>query len=350
MPDKKRLIEVTAYDPQWVARYREEAAVLRSLFGEEVTAIHHVGSTSIPEIPAKPVIDILLEVRDIDTVDQYNDPMRELGYVPRGEYGLPRRRYFPKIEAGKHTYHVHTWQSADPSSERHISFRDYLIAHPTTSKAYGSLKKALAEEYANDAEGYMDGKNDFIQETERRAIAWRRAVRAQTIETERLALLPLNPAQLSHYLYRPAQLEAALQLTLSRRSPSDPVRRAIRSKIRKTSDASLATLLWNTYWLVAGHDGALGAGLIGFKGAPDANGMVEIGYGIDPDARGLGYATEAAAALVGWALSQPGCAAVAAETEKSNEPSIRVLEKVGFDMVRETEDMYCWIMAAKSKP
>ncbi len=348
MPNSKHQVEVIAYNPQWVAQFRQEAAVLHAIFGEQAVAIHHIGSTSIPGLSAKPIVDILLEVRAIEAVHLYDEQMREFGYEPRGEYGLPRRRYFPKIENGQHISHVHTWQTSDLEIERHISFRDYLISHPETRKAYSLLKEELATQFADDKESYMDGKHAFCQKTERRAVAWNQEIRAQKIQTERLTLLPLNPAQLGHYLNRPSQLEAALHLDLSRSVLADPVPRAIRTKLRNTGGAALEQLLWNTYWLVIVRDESFGAGLIGFKGAPEPDGTVEIGYGIDPDVRRQGYATEAVKALINWALVRPGCQAVTAFTEKDNTASIRVLEKLGVSLARETEEELCWIVTTTS--
>ena len=75
----KRVVEVVPYDPGWIGLFEGEAELLRSVFGREVVAIHHIGSTSIPGMTAKPIIDVLLEVRDIERVDAYNEPMGRLG-------------------------------------------------------------------------------------------------------------------------------------------------------------------------------------------------------------------------------------------------------------------------------
>ena len=343
MSNNTRRIEVRPYDPRWTTLYRSEADILQTLFGPEVVALHHIGSTSVPGLPAKPTIDILLEVHDIDAIDGYNDRMRALGYEPRGEYGLPRRRYFPKIVAGEHQFHVHTWQTGDLEIERHVAFRDYLIAYPYVADAYGGLKQELAARFADDRQKYMDGKHNFCQDVEATAVTWHRSIRAQTIRTERITLLPLNPAELWHYLARPNQLEAALRVPVSRSILVEPVPHAIRAKVRNTKGASVERILWNTYWLIIIDRDPFGAGLIGFKGVPDENGEVELGYGIDSQVRRQGYVTEANRALVEWALAQPACQAVTAFTEKDNAASIRVLEKSGFSLARETSDELCWV-------
>ena len=342
MTTREKPVEVVTYDPQWITRFRVEAERLRMLFGPEVLAIHHIGSTAVPGITAKPIIDILLEVRDIDRIDSYNGRMRALGYDPRGAYGLPRRRYFPRVENGSHTFHVHTWQHGDSEIARHLAFRDYMIAHPDEALAYGRLKQELVERFAGDKEQYIAGKDAYCQEIEQRALAWRTAIREAALQTARMQLLPLNAAELWQYLSRPSQLEAALGLRLSRATLTETVINAIRTKLHYLAGADLARLLWQTYWLMIIEDRAFGAGFIGFKGSPDATGAVEIGYGVDPEVRSQGYTTEAARALVTWALAQPGVTAVTAWTRQDNLASARVLEKLGMHLVRAEKDTLAW--------
>ncbi len=167
-----RQIEVVAYDPSWPQRFSAEADQLRAVFGAEVVAIHHIGSTSVPGLAAKPIIDILLEVADIERVDAHNDAMRALGYDPRGELGLPRRRYFPKTIDGVRLVHVHTWQTGDPEIDRHLAVRDYLRAHPAEADAYGQLKQRVSAEVAGDSERYVAGKDAYVVALQARAVTW----------------------------------------------------------------------------------------------------------------------------------------------------------------------------------
>ncbi len=170
-----RRVEVVAYDPAWPVLFEREAAVLREVFGAEVVAIHHMGSTAVSGLRAKPIVDILLVVRDIERVDAFNPQLIALGYEPRGEYGLPRRRYLPKTVDGVRVVQVHTWQDGDEEVERHLAFRDYMRAHPDAAAEYGALKTALAAQFADEREKYIDGKDAFVREMEQRALAWRRA-------------------------------------------------------------------------------------------------------------------------------------------------------------------------------
>lgn len=143
---------------------------MRDALGENVLAIHHIGSTSIPGIYAKPVIDMLVEVKEIDEVDRYSDAMKALGYEVMGEFGIEGRRYFRKDnDDGIRTHQVHTFGAGSPQITRHLAFRDYMIAHPEDARAYSELKRKLAEEHAENAELYMDGKDEFIKEIDRRA-------------------------------------------------------------------------------------------------------------------------------------------------------------------------------------
>jgi GrpB-like predicted nucleotidyltransferase (UPF0157 family) len=167
-----RTVEVVAHDSAWAGQFRVEAALLARLFGTEVIAIHHIGSTAIPGIKAKPILDFLVEVSNIAHIDDYNLAMTRLGYQPKGELGIPGRRYFSKDTAGVRSHHVHAFERGNPEIERHILFVDFLIAHPARARAYSELKEILAVRYRNDPYAYNDAKATFIQEIDREAVAW----------------------------------------------------------------------------------------------------------------------------------------------------------------------------------
>jgi GrpB-like predicted nucleotidyltransferase (UPF0157 family) len=168
-----RNIIVVLYNPDWPVQFQAEAAKITAIFGQELLAIHHIGSTSVPDLSAKPIIDIMPVVRDIEQVDAFNPAMIELGYEPRGEYGIPGRRYFSKGDDASRTHHVHAFALDSPEVDRHLDFRDYLIAHPETAKYYATLKAELARQFPNDIFGYMAGKDGFIKETLLKAQQWR---------------------------------------------------------------------------------------------------------------------------------------------------------------------------------
>ena len=167
-----RVVEVVPNNPAWTDQFQAEAKKLVVVFGPEAAAIHHIGSTAIPGIQAKPIIDILLEVKNIDRIDDFNDDMRECGYIPRGEFGIPGRRYFVRAVATIHTHHVHAFQTGHPEIARHLNFRDYLRAHPVEAQAYSHLKEGLAQNFPTDPEGYTNAKSEFIQAIDEKAKAW----------------------------------------------------------------------------------------------------------------------------------------------------------------------------------
>jgi hypothetical protein len=162
------------------------------------------------------------------------------------------------------------------------------------------------------------------------------------IHTERLRLIALTLGQLQICLDAPGCLEGELEVALSPNLVSEPVRQASRIKLDKMSVVPAEVHPWYTYWLLVIAGENLGAGLAGFKGEPNGEGEVEIGYGIDSAHRNRGYTTEAVRALIAWALAQPTCRSVVAETRKGNGASGRVLAKVGMRVYRETADMQYW--------
>jgi GrpB-like predicted nucleotidyltransferase (UPF0157 family) len=169
-----RKVEVVPHNPHWRDAFEAEAKHVATALGENVVAIHHIGSTAIPNIYAKPIIDLLVEVRDITEVDGQSSAMESLGYEVMGEYGIPGRRYFRKdSQEGIRTHHIHAFETGSAEVVRHLAFRDYMIAHPVDAQRYSELKRKLAEEHPQSLEGYMDGKDGFIKEMNRRAARWR---------------------------------------------------------------------------------------------------------------------------------------------------------------------------------
>jgi GrpB-like predicted nucleotidyltransferase (UPF0157 family) len=174
MQPAPRPIEVVPYDPRWPEAFAVEAPRLKDAIGENVVAIHHVGSTAVPGLCAKPIIDILVEVNDIEAVDAQNERMRQLGYEVRGEWGFSGRRYFVKREGSRRTHHVHVYQTGHPEIESACAFRDYLRAHPAQAREYGCLKQRLAQQSRLAGQGYQEAKAGFVERMVKAALAWRR--------------------------------------------------------------------------------------------------------------------------------------------------------------------------------
>lgn len=169
-----RKVEVVPHDPKWREAFEVESKRVTDALGENVVAIHHIGSTAIPGIYAKPIIDLLVEVKDIVKVDGPSSSMESLGYEVMGEFGIPGRRYFRKnSQEGVRTHHIHTFKVGSEQVERHLAFRDYIITHPEDTQRYSELKRRLAREYPTDIDGYMNGKDGFIREMDKKAAQWR---------------------------------------------------------------------------------------------------------------------------------------------------------------------------------
>lgn len=169
---KQQIIEVLPYDRRWIDQFEDEKALLVPVFGDNCLDLHHIGSTAIPCMSAKPTIDMLLVVHNIHRVDSCNAHLHELGYEAWGEYGIAGRRFFLKGNE-KRTHHLHVFEANNHYAiDRHLSFRDYLIAHPEEAAAYEALKIALATEFRCNRRGYFLGKEAQVKAIEQRAMQW----------------------------------------------------------------------------------------------------------------------------------------------------------------------------------
>jgi GrpB-like predicted nucleotidyltransferase (UPF0157 family) len=155
-------IEVVDYDPSWPRRYEEERDRIAAALGDAVVAIEHVGGTAVPGLPAKPVIDIMVGVPDIERAGQAVAGLINLGYqyVPELESQLPERRYFRR--GTPETHHVHMVTMGSDFWEEHVLFRDYLRSNPKAAEEYGKLKRGLANRFRFDRDAYRAGKVPFI--------------------------------------------------------------------------------------------------------------------------------------------------------------------------------------------
>ena len=168
-----RRMTVVAYRREWPGEYEAEVLLLRQALGDEIVRTHHIGSTAVPGLAAKPIIDILLEVRSVERLDAPAQAMEELGYLPRGELGIPWRRHYPKGSDDR-THHVHAFAEGDPHIEEHIAFRDYLRTHPSTAEGYADGKQCAARIYALNPEEYVAFKHDFMEQLVHHAVHWLR--------------------------------------------------------------------------------------------------------------------------------------------------------------------------------
>ncbi len=169
-----RKVVVIPHDPSWTEQYKQEAARLTAVFEPILLDIQHIGSTAIPGILAKPIIDIIIVVTEIAAVAPLMVAMENLDYHSKGEYGIPGRHYFYKGSAEHHTHHVHVYGASNSEIARHLDFRDFLRQHPAKARAYGQLKAQLAQQFFTDPLAYTQNKTAFIQEIESQAAQWRK--------------------------------------------------------------------------------------------------------------------------------------------------------------------------------
>ena len=152
-----RRVQVVPYDEAWPQLFEAEAEQIRAALGSELRVIEHVGSTSVPGLAAKPVIDIAISVESLAELDV--GALEALGYryVPAFEEELPNRRYFTRGD-----YHVHAYEQEHEEFMDYIRFRDYLRTHPEDAQAYGDLKLTLAAEFLDDRAGYQEAKAPYV--------------------------------------------------------------------------------------------------------------------------------------------------------------------------------------------
>jgi len=165
-------VVVTEYNEKWPQLFREESQKIKAIIADELIDIHHIGSTSVPGLQAKPIIDIMPVVKEIEKIDMFNEQMTAFGYECMGELGMKGRRYFRK-GGDNRTHQVHVFQVDNTEDiQRHLAVRDYLRTHSPEANHYGRLKESLAKQFPNDIEAYMDGKDSFVKELERKAVQW----------------------------------------------------------------------------------------------------------------------------------------------------------------------------------
>jgi len=170
------MIEIVPYDGGWPALFEAEAASLRDAMGSAALRIEHVGSTSVPGLAAKPVIDIQVSVASLATPGADAQTLARLGYshVPLGPFDLVYP-FFRKPAAHPGTHHLHLCVLGSVQEQRHLLFRDYLRSHPQVAAEYVELKRSLAEAHHGttlaSSERYSLAKTAFVNSVLERATA-----------------------------------------------------------------------------------------------------------------------------------------------------------------------------------
>lgn len=166
-------VRLCAFDPAWASDFDAEATRLAAGLDPAMIALHHIGSTAVPGLVAKPIIDMMAEVASVTDVDARAERICNLGYQAMGAFGIPGRRYFRKDRPdGQRTHHLHAFEAGSPHITRHLAFRDYLRAHPAEAKAYGALKQRLLRDGQTGWDAYQDGKDTMVRAVEAKALTW----------------------------------------------------------------------------------------------------------------------------------------------------------------------------------
>jgi GrpB-like predicted nucleotidyltransferase (UPF0157 family) len=176
MTDASLPVELSAYSPMWPVVFDIERGRLEAVFGDDTVLIEHVGSTAVPGMGAKPIIDILLGAPSLAVIERHIPGLVESGYryVPEFEQAIPERRYFTKRDGHPGHFHLHAVVYDTAFWMDHIAFRDLLRTDPGYAERYWRLKSALATRFRRDREGYTDAKSEFIRGALERARSLRR--------------------------------------------------------------------------------------------------------------------------------------------------------------------------------
>lgn len=171
-PSEQRAVELVPHNPKWSQKADQEISRFLERLTFPIIGIYHIGSTSVPGIKAKPILDFVMEVENLADVINSITEFEDLGYQSKGEFGIPGRQFFTRDTAGERTHHLHVFQKGHPDIERHTVFRDYLRANPNAAREYEQLKEKLAKRFPKQSSNYTEAKSDFILSMDEVARYW----------------------------------------------------------------------------------------------------------------------------------------------------------------------------------
>lgn len=166
-------VRVVEHNGGWADLFAREASAIAAGLLDAAARIDHVGSTAVSDLPAKPIVDIQVSVRDIRAWSDYVEPLERLGYLFVPDPALPEHHFFGKPLTRPRQFHVHVCEAGGHEERRHLAVRDYLRADPDERDRYGALKVELGRRHLGDRAAYMQAKEPFLDALEDRALRWR---------------------------------------------------------------------------------------------------------------------------------------------------------------------------------
>lgn len=158
------LVIVSEYNPEWITEFEQEKAKISHALKDIILSIEHIGSTSVPGLGSKPIIDMMVGVSDLQQITEVHiDNLMEIGYEYVFKPEFPERRFFRRGEWRAGTHHVHVYEYRSESWINQILFREYLKKHRSAMEEYYNLKKQLEQKFRHDRVAYTEGKSEFIQ-------------------------------------------------------------------------------------------------------------------------------------------------------------------------------------------
>jgi GrpB-like predicted nucleotidyltransferase (UPF0157 family) len=167
---KKDTVRLVPHNPIWKDLFQKEKELLLATFPGQILKVSHGGSTAIPDIPAKPLIDIFAVVPSLQVAEDMRGQLEGLGYEYRGEEGIPERRFYAKGDREKRSHNLHLVEETSNEWKNHLLIKNYYLKHPEAALAYAELKEKLAKQFPDDRVAYRGGKDAYIKQVIQRAV------------------------------------------------------------------------------------------------------------------------------------------------------------------------------------
>jgi GrpB-like predicted nucleotidyltransferase (UPF0157 family) len=167
-------VRIVDHDPAWAAQAEAELRRIGQALGAVAVRLEHVGSTAVPGLAAKPILDLQLSVDAIEPRERYVEPLEGLGYLFVPDPESPDYHFFALPPERPRIYHLHVCQTGSDHHVRHLAVRDFLRAHPGEAARYAALKREAVARHPQDRLAYIAAKDEYMTALERRAVAWAR--------------------------------------------------------------------------------------------------------------------------------------------------------------------------------